>query len=70
MAAFRAALAFAIVSLNAFEDLATFLVSISDCCSSDRSAGRGLGDGDLTVVEAGFFKKDGVFVGVFRVFFT
>lgn len=68
-AAFRAALAFAMLSLRAFDDFEAFLVSISDCCSADRSGAVEVADGFLESAEDGERLSDEL-DGVFRVFFT
>lgn len=68
-AAFRAALAFAILSLRALDDFETFLVSISDCCSGVRSGAVDVADDFLEPVGDGERLSE-EFDGIFRVFFT
>lgn len=68
-AAFRAALAFAMLSRRVFDDFETFLVSTSDCCSGVRS-GAVVADDFLDSVEVGERMVDEGLDGVFRVFFT
>lgn len=69
-AAFLAALAFAMLSLRAFDDLENFLVSISDCCSWVRSCAVDAVEDFLDSVEVGDRILIEVFDGTFRVFFT
>lgn len=68
-AAFRAALAFAMLSLRALDDFEPFLVSISDCCSADRSGAVDVADDFLESAEDGDRLSE-EFDGTFRVFFT
>lgn len=69
-AAFRAALAFAMLSLRVFDDFETFLVSTSDCCSGVRSGAVDVADDFLDSIEVGERIVDEGLDGVFRVFFT
>lgn len=68
-AAFRAALALAMLSLKALDDFEPFRVSISDCCSADRSGAVDVADDFLESAEDGERLSE-EFDGTFRVFFT
>lgn len=57
------------LSLRAFDDFKVFLVSISDCCSTDRSGAVEVADDFLESAECGGRLSE-EFDGTFRVFFT
>lgn len=69
-ASFRAALAFAMLSLRVFDDFETFRDSTSDCCSGVRSGAVDVADDFLDSAEVGERIVDEGLDGAFRVFFT